>query len=586
MFCSFRVTIFITLTRGWLPKQATKLLMNQQNKQRYLIRYLTIFAILISIVIVKTSCNKFDTNPNLLQQSKSYFVENFFTLKAPVNNDVKVIMQTLKNHQAKTGFINQLPHQYGMPIWQKSVKQINNSYASRGDTTTLNDGTIIVPFTITDSSISAILVAQPQGDTLKTFIYTKDHLYQAVHYDAFDKTFAESLLNLFLFMENKVYGKQQFYHIPNKFYSDSVQIGLDGKKIIQLEDQSNDSSSNLIFVRTCYYVYICGGQAVANWVAPKANESNVTHCWERVCTTVIIYPPPIPWPGGGTGPGGTGGGGPCGTCTPPPPPPNCNDPFYSFGPCGQPPPPPPPPPPPVPPCDTFINTLQNNVMFNNRISYLEQDSVFDKNVETGFTGLLGNNNSNQYIYAKGETVSGGIGTIDFYKLQYFPHGPVDVILHCHADNGAGVNLNSIFSPYDVIFMASNLLNGTNMYKNNANFAFVVTAKGFETNTGNPKTVTYMLKITDLQAFTNFAIANTGADGNDAKKMGKFVKKHNYKFITKNIPNSEREFLKMLKMNANGVGSGLSLYKADNASGSRKWSRPSLNGNTVNQTNCY
>ena len=297
--------------------------------------------------------------------------------------------------------------------------------------------------------------------------------------------------------------------------------------------------------------------------------------------------PSAPPGGPGGGGGGGGGGNPPGECqvggliengfAPPNP---CNP--------GGGNPLPPVPPPPLPPCDPFIDSLQKNVEFNGKISYLEQDSVFDKSVETGFTGVLSNNNAGKYAYAQGETVSNGIGTINFYKpnSNYFPHGPVDVIMHCHADNGANVKLNCIFSPADVTFMASNLLNGTDMYNNNSNFVFVVTAMGIETNTGNPKAVTYMLKVTDLQAFQNFAIANTGANGKDVDKMEKFKDNHNYKFKNKNIPNSEREFLKMLNVNANGVGSGLSLYKANNTATGRKWSRLNLDGNTVTTTNCF
>lgn len=324
--------------------------MKQQNKQRYFIRYLSIFAILISIVLLKTSCTKLDVNYQPNQVHPSNFVEQFFATKTTPTPVVANLIQKLKDENQRTGFVNNLPKNCGLPIWEKVVfKKSSNhnddaslySPAKHGPSANLTEDSTevdVIPLSITDSALSSLLVVKDDNGTITTnCITTNDDLYNNLHNSAIDSISKVNNLLWFMFMENQTFGTNIFYHIPATILNNGAIIDAQGNRIIQgIQTQTNTGN----FGEICW-TFCCG-----------ICYGNDPYCPNGGCTTICFDINDDPWPGpgsgggggtgtggpggpgpGGTGPGGTGGG-PCGTCTPPPPPPNCNDPFYSFGPCG------------------------------------------------------------------------------------------------------------------------------------------------------------------------------------------------------------------------------------------------------------
>jgi uncharacterized membrane protein YgcG len=321
--------------------------MRNQNKQRYLIRYLSIFTILVSIVIVKTSCTKLDVTNTSTQLHPPNFAEQFFATKNTPTPQIAKAIQTLKEQNNQTNFVNQLPANCGLPVWDKVriTKELYSNGNSLGSDTL---ETIVVPLTQNNDNLSSLVVSKEQTNgTYITKNYTSyNDLYTAIFSIPRDTVKAKNYLALFISMENQTFGTTTFYNIPAWLINDGMPADSNGNRTITgVQVNPNNLYSSEICIELCCPVCNGGDPNCPNggchWL-----------CWEYDDD-----------PGGGTGgtgggggtggTGGTGGGGgtTCTTCNPPPPP-NCDDPFYLVNPCG-------PPPPPMPTVVTTLKTILN-----------------------------------------------------------------------------------------------------------------------------------------------------------------------------------------------------------------------------------
>ncbi|MBL0145384.1 MAG: hypothetical protein IPP48_06130 [Chitinophagaceae bacterium] len=300
--------------------------MHKKTTAKKRFKVLLLYALLLSAIVF--SCTKLDVSPPTPPHEVN-FSQKFFETKKPVQPVVQNAINLLKAENERTKFVNKLPKNCGLPIWDKIVLEKPTSNNLVEDSTV----NYIIPLTITDSSLSSIIVVKndTSGDTLQIDCYvTNDYLYNITHGTNVDTTLAMHYLNVFFYMENKAFETTTFYHIPPNLFTNITTLDADGNKTITIKDDTTSSSN----------------YAPITWV-----------CVEYVCTICYGHDPDCPlgghwtictpiYPNGGGGTGGTGGGGTSGgggtggggNGGGPTGPTGCNEAFYSFMPCNPPPP--------------------------------------------------------------------------------------------------------------------------------------------------------------------------------------------------------------------------------------------------------
>ncbi len=503
------------------------------NSLKVPLKLLSLLLLFAALIYIGNSCTKFDLkNPVLHDES---FVKKFFTTKTTPNKEVAGVIEKLKQENERNDFVSKLPAKCGLPVWdkliilQKSVVSQRNSFLDQ-DSIGNNGNTIIIPLTVSDEYLSALLfITQNEDGTYRINCITQDMLNQQVHITDADIAKNEQKLALFLYFENKIWGTSTFYHIPpNLFGGTGVHEGEEQEeKTLKLRDSTQSSESNLVYCLQIHF--IC------------------TICWQMSCeyswtVTVCGYEEDPDPGGGGTGGGGTGGGGGGtgggGGC-----------PFYLnlVNPCD-----PPPPPPTPPPCDTFIVRLTADSVFKAKFNILNSQAVTTLTYEKGF--LVVDKNANNYTEQNGSLTEA--------IIPYSISGPISGLLHSHF-----AGYNSIFSIDDLEFMSRLYLNGN--ARDSANFFFGVTSQD-----ANP----YLLKVTNTAKFRLLAQRITSTE----KKYVKIKEKYADKINTTDIEANERGFLQML--NEYGAGDGVSLFRSN--SNLSQWSRLSVdNFGTVSSYSC-
>lgn len=537
--------------------------MKQQNKQRYLIRYLTIFAILISIVIVKTSCTKLDVGYQPNQVHPPNFVEQFFTTKTTPTPAVANLIQKLKDENERTGFVNNLPKNCGLPIWEKVVikKQHNHnednslySPASHGPSASFltEDSTEVdvIPLTITDSALSSVIIVKDENGTISTdCITTNGDLYNLVN--GSNTTAATEQLNLFFYMENETFGTTQFYHIPTNLFPQITHTGSDGMKIITVSSDSsaNDDPSSFRFCKK--YIIYC----TECWQFPCSQGNSIE---VEVCTTIIVPPGGGGTGTGGTGTGGTGGGGTgtgtggSGGNT------GCNDPFYSFGPCGPNNPPPPPPPPPHNPCDSLNKYATTNSM---QLLVAELKNQIPTRRENLYIFNDLTNSNSPLTYVQGQENQFGV-----YPADEAPFVGCYGWIHNHFADADSAGL--IFSAGDLNIFAEQIVRDSTFFQVNSK-RFMI---GVVADSGS----NYILMIENLAQFRQWA--TTLFSNENMIEVAFNGQQMSTQFLPISKAESEKRFLKVIG------GTGLKLFRG-NSTGS-SWMPIKLNSSgTVVENPC-
>lgn len=335
--------------------------MRHQKNKLNLLKKLLLFSLIVCSILF--SCKKIDiTNTDTQPQN---FAEKFFATKKIPSKEVAEVIANLKVENERTGFVNKLPANCGLPVWDKLVlpKQ-NNPSESFGEDGSITTDNVLVPLTVNGYNISSVITGVRISDTsYQLKWYTINDLYNLCHAKNKNIRQAESLLSMFLYMEGSVFDKVDFYNIPKDLFPSIAGVSQsDSTKHIKLKHkeisvETNQQTQSLIYW-SCSYIPsgVCNCAGVCDW----NNPCPTMYCTATFCVPIEENPCPTCGGGGGTGGGtggtgggetggggGGGGGNPC---------PFSGGAWYNLAPiegeddpCG--PPPPPPPPPPQTPCE-------------------------------------------------------------------------------------------------------------------------------------------------------------------------------------------------------------------------------------------
>jgi hypothetical protein len=261
-----------------------------------------ILLLLLSIFATLTfhSCKKEESFTEAPIQ-KENLAEKFFATKTAPTKEIASIIEQLKKENASSDFINKLPANIGLPVWDRVVLQKENIPTdgfgiSIGSNSSTAD--IILPLTTNNAGLSGILMAHPITDGYTISSYTIDQLYSVCHGNTIDTVRAKRELVLFFYLENQVFGTTKFYHIPAKLFPKSKQLDADGNKTITIFPVSKNNGGITSLLEICIKTYGCpypaGGCTGPNGTCDGCLEI----CAAEDCIEIS---------GGGTGGGPTGG---------------------------------------------------------------------------------------------------------------------------------------------------------------------------------------------------------------------------------------------------------------------------------------
>jgi len=296
---------------------------------------------IISLAFVHNSCKKTDFAAAASDQDLR---KDFFTPTAAVSKQVQGYITILKQENDRRNFVDALPRNIGRPIWEKlGIRPMMNTAARGGDSGT---HFLVIPFAPSGAYLHGLLVAVPSDTCYRTTYYSKEFLNTVCHQSNKDVPQVESLLGLFMMMENTLFDRTDFYHIPRDIFLTNARIVLtDSTKIASMmaaEEYGGEGRPAPLCFVVPSGAHHPNEEGFCDWA------SNCGYCSGLWCGGT---PPDFPMPGGPSGPpdnpppppgGGGGGGNP--PPPPPPPPVPCDAPFYLVDPCN-----PPLPPEPVPP---------------------------------------------------------------------------------------------------------------------------------------------------------------------------------------------------------------------------------------------
>lgn len=115
------------------------------------------------------------------------FEKQFFETKTPPNDVVARVIALLKTENEKTGFVNKLPANCGLPVWEKllicPLNQADKEFtfgrgishgpsANTENYTEGGDSTIILPLTISTVNLSSIMIIQVVNNVVSIDCYT------------------------------------------------------------------------------------------------------------------------------------------------------------------------------------------------------------------------------------------------------------------------------------------------------------------------------------------------------------------------------------------------------------------------------
>ena len=555
--------------------------MKHQNKQRNLIRCLSIFALVFAIILTKTSCKKNDAIINEHVANKAANTKKFFNLPSNVSSAVARVANTLAKQNEKTGFINELANTAGYPVWGKStVKLIKRETATNSnsllDDYKGGDTCILIPMVLENGEyVNAFISATIVDDSVTMRLYYKND-YKTYPFKAAQPstsiTTAEAFATQMMLFDEAVFGYTAF-EVKDKrlFHTGTSYSDTTGTKVeITINSSpSTGGGNNLIFCsETELSINFC--------TTPFAYQciNGCDNCGAPTCWTIILtqedctgnqMPEGGGWPsappGGPGGGGGGGGSNPPGGCqvggliengfAPPNP---CNGPGG-----GNPLPPVPPPPSTYNPCDTLNKYSQGNdfnVMLQDLRSKIntrrEELYIFNNTLIPGspITHHLGEENVFQ---------------VDAPNDNYFQN--TWGFFHNHYADVDSASL--IFSSGDMNIF-SNIITDTAFF----NVDYKHFMMGMVADSG----ANYILMVNNITQFRSW-MASLSVFGIDNVFGGIY---RIQKLTQENLPlskaESERRFLKIL------APSGLILFRGNNNATS--WTPIKLdNTGTVIETNC-
>lgn len=258
-------------------------------------------AILLLLVIVYSSCKKNDTK---VGKGNQQYAEKFFKKPVNSNEELTMLIGMLKTENEKSGFLNSLPENAGVPVWDKLVigkPQLRPGDAARG---IIEDkgGNLLIPLSNDTKTLSALLFAMKKEDKYEFHCYNNNYAYGVVFGDSHSKKEKERVMGLFMAMSNYVFGIKAFKNIPKdlfqNFASEPEENGLTKKLFLALAQGVlpdiflSDGSVNpgpVVGPTKCYWEFTGKCNCAGSDNTPQNCRHPNDECPSGICTKKTCY---------------------------------------------------------------------------------------------------------------------------------------------------------------------------------------------------------------------------------------------------------------------------------------------------------
>ncbi len=245
------------------------------------------------------SCKKVDTP--VLKDNISY-AEKFFEKPAASSAELQTIIDLLKTENDKTGFVNKLPDNAGLPMWGKLIVEKPNpkpGYSARGIIADKN-GNMLIPLSNDNKTLSAILLAIKKDDKYEFYYYDNNYAYRvAFSIDKYTIKQREMVMGLFMAMSNYVFGTKDFKNIPNdlfpSFVSKPEENGITKKVFLMLGPGSlpdifiAGNYVNTNTAETCFWQFTGTCNCAGSNNTPQKCDHPTAECPTSTCTKQVCY---------------------------------------------------------------------------------------------------------------------------------------------------------------------------------------------------------------------------------------------------------------------------------------------------------
>ncbi|MES2850759.1 MAG: hypothetical protein V4685_16995 [Bacteroidota bacterium] len=173
--------------------------------------------IFLFFVVAYCSCKKTDVNK---VNDRNLYAEKFFQTPAASSPQLQAVIDMLKKENEKTGFINTLTDNAGLPVWDKLIKEKPKSktgVAERGIIAD-KDGNMLIPLSNDNKTLSALLFVMNKDGKYQFYCYDNNYAHQIAFSDKHSLKQREYVMALFMNMSNYVFGIHEFKSIPKDFF--------------------------------------------------------------------------------------------------------------------------------------------------------------------------------------------------------------------------------------------------------------------------------------------------------------------------------------------------------------------------------
>jgi hypothetical protein len=245
----------------------------------------------------------------------------FFNIKGPLSDNANVIYKQLKAYNEKSHFVEKLPKNAGVPIWEKiiktSKKQKTAILAAEGKMVNATGNsesaeTLIIPLTNDDKYLSSVMIGTVFNDSTIAFnCITNKRLYNKVMDSTVPASVSQKLVGLFMLMDNSCFNTTVFKHIPGKLFPHSRLNLENGKKWVEFQVsgfQQNSARLN-VGVNYAYILNYCIAYRNTNGcTCTNKNNCDWRDCPTGACISTECFDIDLGDDGNGTYGGGDGGG--------------------------------------------------------------------------------------------------------------------------------------------------------------------------------------------------------------------------------------------------------------------------------------
>lgn len=266
------------------------------------------------LITVFFSCKKVDTTATI---SKSNYAEKFFEKPATAPAELQAIIDLLKNENDKSGFVNRLPANAGLPVWEKLINEKPKpkaGCAARGIIADEN-GNYLIPLSSDDKTLSALLFAMNRKDTYEFYYYDNNYAYRIAFNDKYSLAKREYVMALFISMSNYVFGINEFKNIPKDLFTASGSRPDENGMANKITIVPTDGTPPKIFtngrvvgsITNCGYQWAGQCNCRPNCRSTSCCDHPWGYCISNYCTYekcyTIIFEEEDPPPGSGEGGG-------------------------------------------------------------------------------------------------------------------------------------------------------------------------------------------------------------------------------------------------------------------------------------------